>query len=214
MAVKDYTKSEADNKRKEEERQKKLFKIFLIIHIYILILGLLFFIMGLCLTYAKELPDLRFWWMTSFGVLALTYIVVRIIAYFLDYDHYGVIIYVAIACTGVIMFGVGLSFSESGNQTVFPAMWITGLTCISYAIAVLFAYLGGGGNAFIYWLIHSALVVISIYCIVFGGMWASDSSDGWWLIGLGIVLLVYVGAVFGYQFIKHSERKNWFTKWE
>lgn len=214
MAVKDYTKSEADNKRKEEERQKKLFKIFLIIHIYILILGLLFFIMGLCLTYAKELPDLRFWWMTSFGVLALTYIVVRIIAYFLDYDHYGVIIHVAIACTGVIMFGVGLSFSESGNQIVFPAMWITGLTCISYAIAVLFAYLGGGGNAFIYWLIHSALVVISIYCIVFGGMWASDSSDGWWLIGLGIVLLAYVGAVFGYQFTKHSKRKNWFTEWK
>ena len=195
MAVKDYTKSEADNKRKEEERQKKLYKIFLIIHIYILFLGLLFFIMGLCLTYAKELPDLRFWWMTSVGILALTYIVALIIAYFLCYDHYGVIIHVAIACTGVIMFGVGLSFSESGNQIVFPAMWITGLTCISYAIAGLFACLGGGGNAFIYWLIHSAL-------------------DGWWLIGLGIVLLVYVGAVFGYQFIKHSKRENWFTKWK
>lgn len=205
-------------------RKEKSRKIGWVIHGFVLFTGLLFFIMGLCLTYAKDSPDLRFWWMTNFGILALAYIIIIVIykalmcgvpdKWFTEQDgtHNVIIIHGALELTGIIMTFVGISLMNADDPIDSPAMWITGLTLSVYVCVAGFAYLCGGGNAFVYWLFHSTLIASGIILIIFGSIWVGSlDSDGWWMIGVALAVLSYVLAVFGRQYIKHSERKNWFT---
>lgn len=213
----------------KRETEKKEHRQRVVIHIGILFVGALLTVLGLCLTYAGETAEMRFWWMTVVGLALLLYclyifIMTKIFGYrdideWYNEDLLRKLKYISVYCllVGIILCatGIGISATVDANKYGSFAMGVVGSIIIfvvtSFYLSVIF--LEDICGTVLQWTLLIGSVLCGAYCLIFGlvSVYVAGKTSFWGMASTGIVLIVAAIATTCYQYIKHGSYKDWFT---